>query len=193
MGGASASVDFAPISLWVCAWCEWVCLCVCAVQDEVCCVCDGSSVPGLAALLTPRLCSACVTIGTHRCATRSPFLCGGLGSVEFVTFACVAACVCRYRRERPGLGIGVGVSMGGVKGSALGLGSRLLDGVDGASMCVTVCPPCGYVNRVIALFVIALLAPWRCIPGLAMLPFQLSAVRVSATVCTPLPSKFPAL
>jgi hypothetical protein len=70
-------------------------------EDDTCAVCDGSLVPGMAALLTPRLCSACVECGTHR-----------------------------YRRERPGLGVGPSVSVGGVKGSALGLGSRINDGID---------------------------------------------------------------
>ena len=73
-------------------------------EDDICCSCDGSAVPGLAAMLTPRVCSACVECSTHR-----------------------------YRRERPGLGVGPSVSVGGVKGTALGLGSRIDAGTDSFS------------------------------------------------------------
>ncbi len=52
--------------------------------------------------------------------------------INFVV--CIAACLeCsthRFRRERPGLGVGPSVSVGGVKGSALGLGSRIDVGLD---------------------------------------------------------------
>ena len=66
-------------------------------EDAMCGLCNGAHIEHSAGVLGPRMCSSCIACTDHT-----------------------------WRRERPGLGIGPAEAVGGRRGTALGLGSRLM-------------------------------------------------------------------